>query len=217
MIRPWRWAAVSVTALFLVAGLQRWCGPDPAPVLSDTRWRDSLRARELAWELDSALRATEIAATERRADSLVGVAGAAERRSRRLARWADSVAGAPPDAGPDLPEATVPRVAYDSLWVAYETLDSANAALYGSVREYVEAASLYASQAVAATGRYDWAVHTYEARIETLEGALRRQARGCRVLGLLPCPQLHVGYGLTLAGGAVRPGLQVGVSIPIRF
>ena len=53
-LNPWPWAvgwAVVLTAL-----LSRTCTPDPSPVLNDTRWRDSLRARELNFEVDSAVR-----------------------------------------------------------------------------------------------------------------------------------------------------------------
>ena len=216
---PWPWAVAF--AVVLTALLSRACTPDPSPVLNDTRWRDSLHAREVAWEVDSAVRVASAEAATARADSAVRVARAGEARYRRLARWADSVAHAVPDTGTSVPDSgtatTVPLVAYDSLYSAYETADSMNAVLHGAVREYVQAASLYASQAVAATGRYDWAVQTLGARIETLEGALRRQAKGCRVLGLLPCPTLYVGAGLTVAGGQVHAGPSVGLAIPIRF
>ena len=216
--------------------LSRACTPDPSPVLADTRWRDSLRQRELDFEVDSAARVSEAQALTARADSAVRKANNSEARYRRLARWADSVArnggtaprgadssgGAPivgtnaPDSGTPNP-ATVPLAAYDSLYGAYETADSMVQVLHGAVRDYVQAASLYASQAVAATGRYDWAVHTMGARIETLEGALRRQAKGCRVLGLLPCPTIAVGAGLTLAGGSIHAGPTVAVVIPLDF
>ncbi len=50
-----------------------------------------------------------------------------------------------------------------------------------------------------------------------LETALRREARGCRVLGLIPCPTVAVGYGAMLTAGELRAGPVVSVSIPIRF
>ncbi len=191
-LNPWPWAVAF--AVVLTALLSRACTPDPSPVLNDTRWRDSLRARELNFEVDSAVRVEAAQAATARADSAVREANKSEVRYRRLARWADSVATytrrvgpvyEPPDSGQVAPDTgtivpdsgtanTVPLVAYDSLYRAYETADSMNAVLHGAVREYVQAASLYASQAVAAAGRYDWAVHTLGARIETLEGALRR-------------------------------------------
>lgn len=175
-LNPWPWAVAF--AVVLTALLSRACTPDPSPVLNDTRWRDSLRARELNFEVDSAVRVEAAQAATARADSAVREANKSEVRYRRLARWADSVAHAVPDTGTSVPDSgtanTVPLAAYDSLYSAYETADSMNAVLHGAVREYVQAASLYASQAVAATGRYDWAVQTLGARIETLEGALRR-------------------------------------------
>lgn len=220
MVKPTVGVALAVVVVLLAA---RACRPDPNPVLTDTRWRDALRDSTLVWEQRDAATRQEAAAASARADSAVRVASAGETRYRRLARWADSVARAVvPDSGMTLPEmgsvgATVPMVAYDSLYSAYETADSMNHVLHGAVRDYVQAASLYASQAVQATGRYDWAVHTYGERIRVLETALRREARGCRVLGLIPCPTVAVGYGAMLTAGELRAGPVVSVSIPIRF
>ena len=210
-VKPWVW---TLAGLLLGAILWfPWRGPDA--VLADTRWRDSLRQRELDFEVDSAARVSEAQALTARADSAVRKANNSEARYRRLARWADSVArnggtaprgadssgGAPivgtnaPDSGTPNP-ATVPLAAYDSLYGAYETADSMVQVLHGAVRDYVQAASLYASQAVAATGRYDWAVHTMGARIEALEGALRRRQ---------PPPRWSAGV-LWEPGGAVPVG-----------
>lgn len=220
MVKPTVGVALAVVVVLLAA---RACRPDPNPVLTDTRWRDALRDSTLVWEQRDAATRQEAAAASARADSAVRVASAGETRYRRLARWADSVAraGVPnsgrivPDSG--TPNPTVSLVAYDSLYSAYETADSMNHVLHGAVRDYVQAASLYASQAVQATGRYDWAVHTYGERIRVLETALRREARGCRVLGLIPCPTVAVGYGAMLTAGELRAGPVVSVSIPLPF
>ncbi len=220
MVKPTVGVALAVVVVLLAA---RACRPDPNPVLTDTRWRDALRDSTLVWEQRDAATRQEAAAASARADSAVRVASAGETRYRRLARWADSVArtsdtrpAAPVYNRPDSMQ-VVPLVAYDSLYSAYETADSMNHVLHGAVRDYVQAASLYASQAVQATGRYDWAVHTYGERIRVLETALRREARGCRVLGLIPCPTVAVGYGAMLTAGELRAGPVVSVSIPIRF
>lgn len=228
MVKPTVGVALAVVVVLLAA---RACRPDPTPVLTDTRWRDALRDSTLVWEQRDAATRQWAESESDRADSAVRVASAGETRYRRLARWADSVAragvpnsgrivpdsGTPNNSASGAPELTVPLVAYDSLYSAYETADSMNHVLHGAVRDYVQAASLYASQAVQATGRYDWAVHTYGERIRVLETALRREARGCRVLGLIPCPTVAVGYGAMLTAGQLRAGPVVSVSIPIRF
>lgn len=197
-VKPWVW---TLAGLLLGAVLWfPWRGPDA--VLADTRWRDSLRQRELDFEVDSAARVSEAQALTARADSAVRKANNSEARYRRLARWADSVARGVPNVGSVIPDsgtpnpATVPLAAYDSLYGAYETADSMVQVLHGAVRDYVQAASLYASQAVAATGRYDWAVATYGARVESLEGALRRRQ---------PPPRWSAG-ALWEPGGAVPVG-----------
>lgn len=223
MSGSWKMGVGAVFVLFAVVLLTRACTPDQSPVLNDTRWRDSLRLRELAWEQDSTARAAQIHETEARADSLRRVAVAGEGRYRRLARWADSLSriGAGnfnSDSGMQGSfDSVVPRAAYDSLWSAYETADSTVQVLHGAINEYIHAASLYASQAVAAEGRLSQDRATYEGRIADLTAALRKQTRGCRVVGLIPCPQLSVGYGAMLTGGQVRVGPAVTVSFPLKF
>ncbi len=52
---------------------------------------------------------------------------------------------------------------------------------------------------------------------EKNEAALKKQLRGCRLFGALPCPVLTVGVGATLAGGTVRAGPAVSIGLPIRL
>ena len=197
-VKPWVWtlAGLLLGAMFWFP----WQGPDK--VLADTRWRDALRDSTLVREQRDAATRQEADAATARADSAVQVATAGAVRYRRLARWADSVARNPTGLQVDSATctgcnpATVPFAAYDSLYSAYETADSMNHVLHGAVRDYVQAASLYAWQAVAATCRYDWAVHTMGARIEALEGALRRRQ---------PPPRWSAG-ALWEPGGAVPVG-----------
>jgi hypothetical protein len=58
---------------------------------------------------------------------------------------------------------------------------------------------------------------THKAAYSKVARDLAKARRGCRVLGLLPCPQVSAGYGVTLAGGAVHAGPTLSVSIPVRL
>lgn len=230
----WRWWALLCGALVLLMFLQRACTPDPSPALEDTRWRDSLHVSQVRWEQDSAMR-------EEAARAAVTAAQDSTRRAlrlaetyRRKARWADSVArnGGTVTQGadtlyarPDEPvyerpdsEQAVPRGAYDSLWSAYETADSTVQVLHGAIREYILAAGKYAEQAMAAEGRLSQERVIYEGRITDLTTALRRQTRGCRVVGFIPCPVVGPSYSVNIgAGGKPHVGFGVSVVVPIKL
>ena len=124
----------------------------------------------------------------------------------------------PPDSGMQIIEQNVILSAQnDSLWAALDASDSAYANLntaFTAQREATAAALAGWALADSTLARHDKIANL---AITDLTGRLKKAQRGCRVLGLLPCPTAYVGAGATISGGSVSTGLQVGVGIPVRF
>lgn len=80
-------------------------------------------------------------------------------------------------------------------------------------REIIRADSL-AYARLASLRAFEDSTHT--AAYSSLARDLARARRGCRLLGLLPCPSVQAGWGATLTGGQVRTGPVLAVTIPVR-
>ncbi len=130
------------------------------------------------------------------ADRLLAVGQSALRGANRLR---DSLAHLPPAPDTCLPWLKLANQRGDSLQVAVDTLTLAVDSLKGARADL---------KSVAATLRQPITDLTHLAETAPIPH---------KWLGLLPKPNLHAGYGLTLWQGRVVSGVQVGVSFPIRW
>ena len=207
----WRLAGVGVVVLLLAAGfIGTSCPPPPSPVTADSlaaaratfaadtarAWGAARRAQAVA---DSALRVSQTAQAE-----------AARLRTRRItqpvrvAYTSDSVP-------------MVPKANYDSLAAEADSLWSVvradSVALTTQSARIAADSSAYASlRAILGHERAQ-----YGHAIAGLQREVAQARRGCRVLGLLPCPEVSAGWGATLTGGQVRTGPVLAVTLPVRF
>lgn len=207
----WRLALVGVVVLLLAAGfIGTSCPPPPAPVTAD-----SLAAARAGFAADTARAWGEARRQALRADSAIQVSRTAKAEADRLRRVRKEK---PPtisygtDSTPMVPKVDYDSLAAeaDSLWSVVRADSVALTATYDRIRAdstaYARLASLREREAAIHTSAYN-----------DLRDRLARARRGCRVLGLLPCPSIQAGWGATLTGGQVRTGPVVAVTIPVRF
>lgn len=116
-----------------------------------------------------------------------------------------------PSSGAGLSDSTpyVPLAAYTALErelsIADTVIETQAAIIRADSAAYARLASLRAFED-----------STHKSAFTKLAADLSRARRGCRVLGLLPCPTITVGYGAALAPGLVT-GPAVVVGFPIKL
>lgn len=213
----WRLALWGVVALLLGAAFLGTFRPMEPLEFPD--YADSLAQARHRYAADSAAWRVTVAGLERVADSALRVsqtakAEAARLRARRGVPIPVTYVPTPgtPDSTPMVPKSDLDSLAAeaDSLW----SVVRADSVAYAAQAERIRAdSSAYA--ALASLRAEENRIH--KAENSTLRGALAKARRGCRVLGLLPCPEISAGYGATLAGGQVRTGPVMAITIPVRF
>ena len=203
---------MGVAGLLLAAGfIGTACPPVPAP-----NYADSLAAARTRYAADSAAWQVTVAGLARVADSALRHSRTAKAEAERLR--ARRVVQTPPvfytnaDSVPMVPKADYDSLAAeaDSLWSAVR----ADSVAYAAQADRIRADS--AAYATLTTLRAE-ENRIHSTANSTLRGALAKARRGCRVLGLLPCPEISAGYGATLTGGQVRTGPVLAVTIPVRL
>ena len=206
----WRLALVGVVLLLLAAGFIGTACP-PAPQPADA---DSLASARHQYAADSAAWRVTVARLQAVADSALRVsrtakAEAARLRTRRVSQ---------PVRVAYTSDSTlmVPKVDYDSLAAEADSLWSVvradSVALAAQSARMAADSSAYANlRALLGHERTQ-----YGHALTTLQRDLARARRGCRVLGLLPCPAISAGYGVTLTGGQLRTGPVLAVTLPVR-
>lgn len=223
----WRLGLLAVLGLFVTAGLVRSCGVmDPIEL---PNYSDSLATLRAQYAADSAALRVRIRDLESRADSAVRVSRTANASASRLRRVADSLrvtrTGTLADTSPLLLDARTPLVAAyklavaeaDTLRVGLDSSLAATARVTYAYRQSVEAAALLNSGWIRAEGQLSQERALFGEEREAWRGTVAKLKRGCRMLAVLPCMQVSVGYGAMLTAGEVRVGPTVAVSIPIRF
>lgn len=210
----WRLALWGVVGLLLAAGfIGTACPPPPLPRSPRDSALAELRAEFAA---DTARAWAWGRSEQRRADSALRVSRTAKAEAERLR--ARRVVQTPPvfytnaDSVPMVPKADYDSLAAeaDSLWSAVR----ADSVAYAAQADRIRADS--AAYATLTTLRAE-ENRIHSTANSTLRGALAKARRGCRVLGLLPCPEISAGYGATLTGGQVRTGPVLAVTIPVGW
>jgi len=105
----------------------------------------------------------------------------------------------------------------DSLWAALDASDSAYASLDRAYTAQKQATAAALAGWAAADSSLSRERNIANLAITDLTARLRKAQRGCRVLGLLPCPELALTGGATTLGGDFGMGATLGVSIPIKL
>ena len=211
----WRLALVGVVLLMLAAGfIGTACPPAPAP-----DYADSLASVRHQYAADSAAWRVTVAGLQAVADSAIRVSRTANAEAARLrARRVVPIVGTlVPIPGTSDTTLMVPKADYDSLAAEADSLWSVvradSVALAARAERIAADSTAYASLATLRANEN--AIHTAANR--TLRRDLARARRGCRVLGLLPCPAISAGYGVTLTGGQLRTGPVLAVTLPVRL
>lgn len=196
-----------IGACLLVGGLLRSCVtpaplPDPTQAIRDSAQR-AHAADSVRWATQREALTGTVQRLEAQRDSLK-----AARRPVRVVfvPTLDTLApGAKPDSVPYVPQSDYLALAHElsiadtviATQAAIIRADSAAYARLGAIRAFEDS--------------------THKAAYNKLARDLAKARRGCRVLGLLPCPSVTIGYGATVAAGTIHVGPQVGVAIPVRF
>ena len=225
----------AVAVLFLTVALVRSCGIAEPIVIPD--WADSLRAAHAQYRQDSIQIAADLHRQASLSDSLRRAADSWRQRALvRPTRPAPNTGTIVPDSGsPDTnpdnvsgnPGSPVTHTSadsivwltaqIDSLWAALDASDSAYASLEAAFTAQKQATAAALAGWDRAIKDGDRAIEVGHRAISDLTARLRKARRGCRVLGLLPCPELALTGGVTTLGGAVGMGATLGVSIPIKL
>ena len=213
----WRLALWSVVALLLGAAFLGTFRPMEPLAFPD--YADSLAQARQRYAADSAAWRVTVAGLERVADSALRVSQTAKAEAERLR----ALRGVPvpvtyvPKMGTSDSTPMVSKADFDSLAAEADSLWSvvrADSVAYAAQAERIRAdSSAYAR--LASLRAEENRIHSAEN--STLRGALVKARRGCRVLGLLPCPTFSAGYGATLTDGAIRTGPVVAITVPVRF
>ena len=187
---------------------------------------DSTRLAE-KYSRDSMQIANDLHRAQAEADSQASRADYWQRRSLSARPNRPPSGGIPPTSGtipPDSGTQTKPTDSLssvyaqnDSLWSALDAADSAYANISIAFQSQREATAAALSGWAAADSNAARQALIAGRAIHQLTAALHKVQRGCRVLGLLPCPTITAGYGAMLVNGQVRVGPTVGVSIPLKF
>jgi hypothetical protein len=234
MNTPWKLGLGAVAFVLIAAGLVKSCGFTEPLVIPD--WADSLRAAHVQYSADSAHIATDLYTERVKSDSLSRVAETWRQRASIRPARPPRLGTIPPHSGtdtalvntgvrPDSSGFTGDSAAYighlravnDSLWTALDASDSAYSNLVLAYSEQRQAtAAAMAGWAAADTALVRERLIADRA-IKSLTSEISRARRGCRVLGLLPCVQPHIGFGASLVGGKVVLAPQIGLSIPLRL
>ena len=215
----WRLALWGVVALLVAAGfIGTACPPAPAP-----DYADSLAVVRHRYAADSAAWRVTVAGLERVADSALRVSQTAKAEAARLrsARRRDLIVLRADTTGfveaPTMADTVVSLASYDSLAAEADSLWSvvrADSVVIASIsrRIAVDSAAYASLASLLADERTQFGNERSQ-----LRKMVTKARRGCRVLGLLPCPTLSAGYGATLTGGQVRTGPVLAVTIPVRL
>lgn len=214
----WRLGVAAVLVLVAGAAVLRSCGTfDPLPPLPD--YRDSLAVARATFAADTARAWGEARRQALIADSAIQVSRTAKAEAARLRGRRGVPIPVTYVPTPGTPDSTlmVPKVDYDSLVAEADSLWSvvrADSVAYAAQAERIAADSV----AYVALSRLHANVGQIQQRqITDLQRDLARARRGCRLLGLLPCPEISAGWGATLTGGVVRTGPVLAVTLPVRF
>jgi len=202
----------AVAVLFLTVALLRSCGIAEPIVIPD--WADSVRAVREASRRERDSLHHVVDANKMVADSAKRAAESWRQRALvRPARPAPNTGTTVPDSG------TVALLVAqnDSLWAALDASDSAYASLETAYTAQKQATAAAMAGWAAADSALTQQGLVAQRAINSLTVALNKARRGCRVLGLLPCPELALTGGVTTLGGAVGMGATLGVSIPIKL
>ena len=219
MTLPWKLGLGAVAVLLLTVALLRSCDLAPPIVIPD--WADSLRAAHAQYRRDSIQIAAHLHRARAEADSAKRAADSWRQRALVRPARPPRPGTIPPDSG-TLTQTNADSIVWltaqvDSLWAALDASDSAYASLESAYfAEQRRSAAALAGWAAADSNAARQGIIADRA-ISDLTTRLRKAQRGCRVLGLLPCPALSAGYGATLANGQVRVGPTVGITVAVRF
>lgn len=207
-------AGIAALALFLT----RHCGPTPDP---SKPYREELARMAHQHSLDSAEAAAAYEAKARQADSLGKVAASAFNNASRYHRVADSLARLPryvPTAvvTPCDSALVLTMAERDTLRVALDTLTHAFGTLTNAYRGSVETASQAYTAWMRAEGQLSQERNVWGDEREAWRATVKR-LKPCKVLGLIGCPVLTIGWGAQLTQGRVTVGPTVSVGIPVRL
>lgn len=216
----------AVAGLLVMVALFRSCVVPEPLVVPD--WADSLRAvqQEYQRERDSLHLVVDanrmVADSAKRTSETWRLRSLATRPTRPVPNLGTNVPNSGTHNNVDVIPDSASVIAHlqavnDSLWTAIEAADSAYSTLDRAYHEQRQATAAALAWKDLEAARADSTEAVASLAITDLTGRLQKAQRGCRVLGLLPCPTLSVGYGATLANGKILTGPTVGISVPMRF
>lgn len=206
----------AAAVLLVTALLVRSCDLAPPIVIPD--WADSLRAVRTAYQIENAAHRADVARERAVSDSVKREADSWRQRALVRPARPPRPGTIPPDSGTPIMVQNVQLLAQnDSLWAALDASDSAYASLDRAYTAQKQATAAALAGWAAADSAMGAERLITDRAIKDLTARLRKAQRGCRVLGLLPCPELALTGGATTLGGAVGVGATLGVSIPIKL
>lgn len=213
----WRLPALGIMAMIVFLAMKD-CGPSPDP---SKPYRDELARMAHQHSLDSAETAAAYEAKVNETDSLVKVAALSfhnaaryQSEANRLRAERDAI-HVPSDSTPcdsalvkADSEANILRESLDTLTHAFGTLTTA-------YRGSVETASMAYTAWMRAEGQLSQERSVWSDEREAWRATVKR-LKPCKLLGLIGCPVLSIGYGAQLSGGRLTVGPTASVGFPLR-
>lgn len=163
---------------------------------------DSMGAKHSA---DSAAFADSIAISRVRAARFDSAARYQRQQASRLRHIADSLAAMPIVAGDTM--AVVPKAAYDSLSIAFDSLEASDSSIKQALREHVLGEGQRDIRLMVVEGELSQTRDLYKDLTGLYRAELKKRRGKCHIGGA-------VGYGAVLSGGTVHagPAITMGVA-----